>query len=45
MRGVNIIHDRENDRVGFTTPSEECFSKHPENDIPLIYSPGTLWYY
>ena len=25
MRGLNILHDRENDLIGFTVPSETCF--------------------
>ena len=42
MRGVNIIHDREKDRVGFTTPSEQCFSKHTRMIIDYAQSTDTM---
>lgn len=25
MRGLNIIHNREDDTIGFAVPSETCF--------------------
>ena len=28
MRGLNILHDRENDLIGFSVPSETCFGKN-----------------
>ena len=40
MRGMNIIHDRVHDRIGFSVPSPDCYG----NDlIKKLSTSNKLW--